>query len=67
MLVNYTEDSFVDRIKNGGRVFATSIMPWENFGKMTNDDLRSIYLYLKSLPPTRHVTGPSRRPSGWKP
>jgi hypothetical protein len=42
-------------------------MPWESFARMTEDDLRSVYRYLKSLPPTRKVIGPSHRKAGWKP
>ncbi len=42
-------------------------MPWENFAEMTDDDVRSIYRYLRTLPPTNHAGGPTRRPSGWKP
>jgi mono/diheme cytochrome c family protein len=60
------EDAFLARMK-AGRVFASSIMPWENFGRMTDADLRSIYRYLKSLPPVDHDNGPSYRDIGWKP
>ena len=42
-------------------------MPWENFAEMTDADLRSLFRYLKSLPPVAHDTGPSHRPAGWKP
>jgi hypothetical protein len=26
-------------------------MPWQDIGKMTDDDLKAIFAYLKSLPP----------------
>ena len=42
-------------------------MPWENFRRMTEDDMRSIYRYLRSLPPVKKVTGPSHRKARWKP
>jgi hypothetical protein len=42
-------------------------MPWPNFKMMTDEDLKSIFAYLKSLPPTKHFVGPSRRKRGWKP
>ena len=61
-----TEDQFLGRIKTG-RSFISSIMPWENFSRMTESDLRSIYRYLKSLPPVDKDTGPSYRDVGWKP
>lgn len=46
VLANFDEQQFVDRFKKGGRAFKGSKMPWENFAKMTEDDLKSIYRYL---------------------
>lgn len=60
-----TEDQFIARIKHG-RAFASSTMPWENFGRMTESDLRSVYRYLKSLPPIDNDMGPSYRDVGWQ-
>lgn len=60
------EDEFVARI-HAGRTVVSSVMPWENFGRMTESDLRSIYRYLRSLPPIDRDTGPSYRDIGWKP
>ncbi len=59
------EKQFLTRIKSG-RAFVSSLMPWENFGRMTDADLRSIYRYLKSLPPIHNDNGPSYRDVGWK-
>jgi hypothetical protein len=56
----------VARLK-AGIVFQGTKMPWENFSRMTEDDMRSIYRYLRSLPPVRKVTDPSHRKAGWKP
>lgn len=61
-----TEDAFVARLK-AGRVHASSIMPWEGFQATTDDDLRSIYRYLRTLPPVDHDAGPGYRPIGWVP
>ncbi|MFZ2899861.1 MAG: c-type cytochrome [Saprospiraceae bacterium] len=30
-------------------------MPWFNFAKLTDEDIRAIYTYLKSTPPVRNV------------
>jgi hypothetical protein len=38
------ETTFVARIRSG-RVFASSIMPWESFQLTTESDLRSVYRY----------------------
>jgi mono/diheme cytochrome c family protein len=59
---SWTEDMFVARFK-GGRVVKGSIMPWDAFQRMTETDVRSIYRFLKSLPPTKHHVGPTVRPS----
>jgi len=52
-----TEDGFVERI-HAGRVYPGSPMPWEIFANMHEDDLRSIYRFLMSLPPVEHDVGP---------
>jgi mono/diheme cytochrome c family protein len=57
------EDSFIKRLR-GGRAVATSVMPWEAFSQMTESDARSIYRYLKSLPPVKNETGPVYRKIG---
>jgi hypothetical protein len=57
------EEVFLARIRNG-RVHASSIMPWENFKETTESDLRSVYRYLKSLPPVDNDVGPTYREIG---
>lgn len=62
-----SEETFLQRMR-AGRGITSSIMPWESFKVMTDDDLKSIYRYLKSLPPVRNDLGPSYRKKGsWKP
>jgi len=61
------EDAFVARIKHG-RVYESSIMPWENFRLTDEIDLRSVYRYLRSLPPVQNDVGPTYRKIGsWPP
>jgi mono/diheme cytochrome c family protein len=60
------EDAFVARMK-AGRAINSSIMPWEGIAKMTEVDLRSVYRYLRSLPPVKNDVGPTYRKKGWKP
>jgi hypothetical protein len=59
-----TEDQFVARLL-AGRAFPSSIMPWENFANVTESDLRSVYRYLRTLPPVDADLGPAYRPVGW--
>jgi hypothetical protein len=47
----WSEDAFVARFKAG--VATGSPMPWQTFSRMTDDDLRALYRYLRSLPPAR--------------
>lgn len=55
-LVKFDEDTFVGRFKSGKGIPETH-MPWAFFASMTDDDIRSIYRYLQSLPPVENETG----------
>jgi len=55
----WTETQFMDAIRNGkhmgnGRPIMPP-MPWEFIGQMTDDDLKAIYAFLRSLPPIKNV------------
>jgi len=52
-----TEDEFVARI-HAGRVIDGSPMPWQNYRRMEDDDLRAIYQFLTSLPADTNDVGP---------
>jgi hypothetical protein len=52
---NWNEALFIQSLKTG-KFMGTSRdmlppMPWQEAGKMTDDDLKSIFAYLRSLPP----------------
>jgi mono/diheme cytochrome c family protein len=66
-LGSYDEAAFLNRVRNVGAIARGTVMPWDNFKQMTDSDLKSIFRYLRSLPPTKRSTGPTRRPRGWKP
>ena len=51
------EDQFVARFRQG-RVIPGSPMPWQAFSRMNEEDLRSIYRYLKSVPAVKRDVGP---------
>lgn len=57
-IARWTEDQFVARFR-AGRVLEKSYMPWGVLSRTSDDDLRSIYRYLQSLPPVVHETGES--------
>jgi hypothetical protein len=57
-LGNYTEDQFLMTIREGkkqgrGRALLPP-MPWMVYGKMTDEDLKSIYAYLRTIKPLRN-------------
>ena len=58
-----TEDQFVARFRQG-RVIPGSPMPWQAFSRMSEDDLRSIYRYLKTVPATKRDNGPVKVTAG---
>lgn len=53
-LANWSEADFITAMRTGvtpeGSNLDPAFMPWEEYGRKTDDDLRSIYLYLQSLP-----------------
>jgi mono/diheme cytochrome c family protein len=52
----YTEEHFLKVMHTGdvGGRRLNPIMPWGYFRKMTDDDLKAIYAYLKTLTPVKH-------------
>ena len=57
----WSEDAFLARFR-AGELFPGTPMPWGAFKRFTDDDLRAIYRYLRSLPPSRNPTGPPVQP-----
>jgi mono/diheme cytochrome c family protein len=55
-----TEESFIARFRVG-EILAGTPMPWGAFSRMTDDDLRSVFRYLRTLPPVVHDTSPARQ------
>jgi len=52
----WTEDQFVARFKNAAPT--ASPMPWDQFKNLSEDDLRALYRYLRSLPPAKPGKAP---------
>ena len=55
LLATYqTEDDFMTFFRTGvtpyNKPVDPDVMPWEHFGRMTDEELTAVYLYLKSLP-----------------
>ena len=52
----YNDATFIQALRQGkvGARPLRASMPWYFFGKMTDDDLKSIFAYLKTLKPVKH-------------
>ncbi|HET6892415.1 MAG TPA: cytochrome c [Pyrinomonadaceae bacterium] len=52
----YDEELFVRTLRTGhvGARKLNSIMPWGYFRNMTDEDLKAIFAYLRTLPPVQH-------------
>jgi mono/diheme cytochrome c family protein len=58
-LGSWTEDIFIKTLRTG-KVMGVSRdilppMPWQEIGQMSDEDLKAIFAYLKSLPPVRNT------------
>jgi hypothetical protein len=55
---DWPEEMFIKTLRTGKFMGSSRDilppMPWQNIGQMTDDDLRAIFAYLKSLPPVRN-------------
>ena len=51
----WSEADFIRTLRRGttpdGRQLDSENMPWQSFGRLTDDELKAIWLYLKSVPP----------------
>lgn len=57
-ITSWTEEQFVGRFGAGVGIPGTH-MPWRQYQSMTEDDLRAIYRYLRSLEPIERDPGPT--------
>ncbi len=59
----WTETMFIQAMRTGKHMSAGRLilppMPWQGLAKLTDNDLRAIYAYLRTIPPIRnHVPDP---------
>jgi mono/diheme cytochrome c family protein len=59
-LAGWTEDLFITTLRTGftpgGRNLDNKFMPWQDYSKFYDDELKAIWLYLQSLPAERQYT-----------
>jgi len=62
---NWSDDELARAIREGvghdGHVLDPATMPYEFYHAMSDDDLASIVVYLRSIPPIRNALAPTRR------
>lgn len=53
-LASWSEADFLNTLRSGvtptGRELDPTLMPWKRIGKLTDDELQAIWLYLKAIP-----------------
>ncbi len=59
----WTEDVWVARFRQGELIEGTP-MPWGAYARMTDADLRSLYRYLRTVPPAINEAGAPVQPKG---
>lgn len=57
-ITGWSAQQFIDRFRLK-KIIAASDMPWDQFRNMSDNDLKAIYQYLKSLGPIKNATGPT--------
>ena len=65
----YNETSFIKAMRTGKTPDGGSIlppMPWANYAKMTDDDLKAVWAYLQSLKPVKNKVKPPVRAAAVK-
>jgi mono/diheme cytochrome c family protein len=51
-IFGWSQQNFVDRFRMG-KLLPKSPMPWQSFGRMTDDELKAIYAYLQTVKPVK--------------
>ena len=49
-IYGWSQETFIQRFRLG-KLIPYSHMPWESFGRMTDDELKAIYNYLRTIEP----------------
>ncbi len=54
-LANWSEAEFITALQTGvrpdGKELDSELMPWETLGKLTDEEMKALWLFLESLPP----------------
>ena len=56
-IYSWTEEQFINRFRTG-KLIQETIMPWDAFKHMSDDDLKAIFRYLNTVKPVKNDVGP---------
>lgn len=56
-IFGWTQQNFIDRVRMG-KLIDHSHMPWNSYKRMSDEDLKAIYKYLKTLKPVNTTVKP---------
>ncbi|MBC7902300.1 MAG: cytochrome c, partial [Gemmatimonadaceae bacterium] len=56
-IFGWSQQNFIDRFKKG-RLIPGSPMPWNSYKRMTDDELKAIYKFLKTTKPVKNKVPP---------
>jgi mono/diheme cytochrome c family protein len=57
VMAAWSEEQFLQRFR-AGKLVPETIMPWAAYARMTDDDIRALYRYLRTLDPVERNPGP---------
>jgi mono/diheme cytochrome c family protein len=65
---NFTEDMFVKALRTGyvGKRQLNTLMPWQFYSGQTDEDLKAMYAYLRTVPPIAHRVDNTQTPTACK-
>ena len=56
-IFGWSQADFINRFRMG-KIIPYSPMPWASFGRMTDDELKAIYKFLKTVEPAKTIVEP---------
>lgn len=54
-IFGWSQQDFINRFRTG-KIIPYSPMPWASYGRMTDDELKAIYKFLKTVEPAKTIT-----------
>jgi mono/diheme cytochrome c family protein len=65
---SYTEEKFVKALRTGyvGKRQLNTVMPWQGYSGQTDEDLKAMYAYLRTVPAVTHRVDNTQAPTACK-